>query len=95
MATIDIARAHTLPKDEARKRAEQIASTMREKFGLAWSWKGDAIHFAAGSGAAKGTTGEVRVSDSEVRVVIALPFMLSMIKGKIEQQVTENLKKAL
>jgi putative polyhydroxyalkanoate system protein len=95
MATIDVAWAHSLPKDEARKRAEQIATTMRGRFGLAWHWKGDAIQFAGESGAAKGTTGEVRIGESEVRVVIALPFLLSMLKGKIEQQVTESLKKAL
>jgi putative polyhydroxyalkanoate system protein len=95
MATINIARAHALPKDEARKRAEQIAATMREEFGLAWHWEGDALHFAGEGGAAKGTTGQVRVGDAEVRVVIDLPFMLGVLRGKIERKVAESLKAAL
>ena len=33
MATIDIRRAHTLAKDEAKKRAEELAKGMQAKLG--------------------------------------------------------------
>ncbi len=95
MSTIDIKRAHTLAKDEAKKRAEELAKTLESRFNLEWRWEGDAIRFDAPSGAAKGTKGEVSVGDSEVRVQIDLPFLLRMLKGTVEQKVQEKLQQLL
>jgi putative polyhydroxyalkanoate system protein len=95
MATIDIRRAHSLTKDEAKSRAEKLAKGMQEKFGIVWRWSGDAITFETPSGAAKGTKGEVSVSDKDVRVQIDLPFMLKMMKGTIESRVNDKLKELL
>jgi putative polyhydroxyalkanoate system protein len=91
MATIDVRRTHTLSKDEARKRAEAIATSMQQKLGIEWRWEGDRIHFEAPRGAAKGTKGTVSVSDTEVRVEIDLPFLLRVLKGKVESKVNEKL----
>ena len=68
MSTIDITHAHTLAKDEARKRAEDLARSLESRFNLRWHWDGDAIHFDAPGGAAKGTKGEVSVTDTDVHV---------------------------
>ncbi len=95
MATIDIRRAHTLAKDEAKRRAEDLAKSMDEKLGLTWRWEGDHIRFEAPSGAAKGTTGTVEVTDSVVRVQIDLPFLLRVLKGKVESKVNEKLDQVL
>ncbi len=91
MATIDVRRSHALPKDEAKKRAEQLASTMQQRFELDWRWEGDRILFDAPRGAAKGTKGSVDVGDKEVRVQIDLPFLLRMLKGTVESKVNEKL----
>ncbi len=91
MATIDITRDHTLPIEEAKKKAEELAKGMADKFGISWSWAGDTIKFEAPSGAAKGTKGEVAVTTSTVRVAIDLPFMLRVMKGTIESKVQEKL----
>ncbi len=95
MATIDIVRAHALPKDEAKKRAEEFAKGMQSKFELQWQWVGDAIRFDAPKGTAKGTKGEVSVTDTQVRVQIDLPFMLRVMKGTIESKVKEKLEAIL
>jgi putative polyhydroxyalkanoate system protein len=95
MSTIDIKRAHTLTKDEAKKRAEELAKTLESRFNLEWRWEGDAIRFDAPTGAAKGTKGEVSVSDNEVRVQIDLPFLLRMLKGTVEAKVQEKLQQLL
>jgi putative polyhydroxyalkanoate system protein len=95
MATIDIRRSHALTKDEAKKRAEDLANGMQAKLDLQWRWEGDHIRFEAPSGAAKGTTGTVEVSDSSVRVQIDLPFLLRVLKGKIESKVNEKLDQVL
>ncbi len=95
MATIDIKRSHTLPIEEAKKRAEELARGMETKFDMVWQWDGDIIRFNAPKGTAKGTKGEVSVTTSEVRVQIDLPFMLRVMKGTIEQKVQEKLEKVL
>lgn len=91
MATIDITRAHTLPLDDAKKKAEELAKGMADKFGIEWKWEGNTIRFDAPSGAAKGTKGEVAVTEKDVRVAIDLPFMLRVMKGTIEGKVKEKL----
>ena len=91
MATIDIKRAHTLPLDDAKKKAEELAQGMESKFGIVWKWDGNTIRFDAPSGAAKGTKGEVAVTEKYVRVAIDLPFMLRVMKGTIEAKVNEKL----
>jgi putative polyhydroxyalkanoate system protein len=95
MSTIDVRRAHALPKEEARKRAEDLANSMKQKFELDWHWDGDRIAFDAPHGVAKGTKGTVEVGDKEVRVQIDLPFLLRMLKGTIESKVNDKLNQLL
>jgi putative polyhydroxyalkanoate system protein len=95
MSTIDVRRSHALPRDEARKRAEELAKAMQAKFDLEWRWDGDRILFDAPRGAAKGTKGSVDVGEKDVRVQIDLPFLLRMIKGTVESKVNEKLNQLL
>lgn len=95
MATIDVARSHSLPKEEARARAETFAKSMQQKLDLEWRWEGDRILFEAPRGAAKGSKGSVEVTDKEVRVQIDLPILLRMLKPVVESKVNEKLNKLL
>ncbi len=91
MATIDMEKKHTLGKEIARKRAEELADKMKEKIGIEWAWTGDVIHFEAKSGAAKGAKGTVSVTDTSLRVLVDLPFMLRPLKGMVEGKIKEKL----
>ncbi|MCA9584033.1 MAG: polyhydroxyalkanoic acid system family protein [Myxococcales bacterium] len=91
MATIELSRSHSLSIDDAKAKAEELAKGMEGKLGISWKWDGNTIRFDAPSGAAKGTKGEVRVSDKQVQVSIDLPFMLRVMKGTIEDKVKEKL----
>jgi len=91
MATIELRRSHSLPIEEARKRAEDLARSLEGKLGLEWRWEGDRLVFEAPRGAAKGTRGAVGVAVNEISVEIDLPFVLRMLKGKIESRVKEKL----
>jgi putative polyhydroxyalkanoate system protein len=95
MATIDVHRTHTLSKDEARRRAEDLAKAMQQKLDLEWRWEGDRILFEAPRGAAKGTKGSVQVTEKDVRVQIDLPLLLRMLKGTVESKVNEKLSQFL
>lgn len=92
MATIDITQTHKLSLDEAKAKTEEFAKSMEARFGLAWKWDGDRVVFDAPSGAAKGTKGEVAVTQNNVRIALDLPFMLRMLKGTIEDKIKERLK---
>jgi putative polyhydroxyalkanoate system protein len=91
MATIDLSKSHSLPLEDARSRAEEIAKSMESKIGIQWKWDGNTIRFEAPSGAAKGTKGELTVSASDVKIAIDLPFMLRVMKGTIEDKIKEKL----
>lgn len=95
MATIDIRRQHTLSKEDAKKRAEELARGMEQKLGIRWKWAGDNIEFDAPSGTAKGATGKVSVDGAAVRVEIDLPFLLRPMKGMVESKVVEKLESLL
>jgi putative polyhydroxyalkanoate system protein len=95
MATIDVSRSHSLPKEEAKKRAESLAQSMQQKLDLDWRWDGDRILFDASRGPAKGTKGTVDVGDTAVRVQIDLPLLLRMMKGTVESKVSEKLAQLL
>ncbi len=95
MATIDIKRAHTLSIEAAKGKAEELAKSMETKLGLKWSWVGNDIKFEAPSGVAKGTKGNLFVTDKEVRVTVDLPFMLRVMKGSIEDKINEKLNQLL
>jgi putative polyhydroxyalkanoate system protein len=95
MATIDLRQPHTLSIDDAKKRAEELASSMGQKLGIDWHWERDRIIFAAPRGAARGTRGSVDVTGSEVRVQIELPLLLRMMKSTVEAKVAENLTRIL
>ena len=95
MATIDISKAHSLPLEEAKKKAEELAKGMQSRLGLDYTWQGDTIHFNAPGGTAKGTKGEVAVTDKTVRVTVDLPFLLRVMKGTIEEKINDQLKKIL
>jgi len=91
MATIDVNRQHTLDKEDAKRRAEELVRGMETKLGIRWRWDGDRIRFDAPSGAAKGATGTVSVDPSRIHVEVDLPFLLRAIKGTIEAKINQKL----
>ena len=91
MSTLDVTRPHSLPISIARSKAEGIAKHFETKLGVRWAWDHDVLRFESAEGMAKGVKGEVSVSPTQVRVQIALPFLLRMMQGTIEGKVHEKL----
>lgn len=89
MATIDISRSHTLGKEEAKKRADQVLERMKSSQGIRGVWNGDTFDIQA---PAKGT---FAVTETNVRIQIDLPFILRPLKGKIESKINEELERSL
>lgn len=88
MATIEITKAHSLSVDEAKRRAEQVLEKLKSK-GIQGTWSGNTFTIT------KPATGTMVVSASDLRIAIDLPFMLRPLKGKIEQEINNELNTAL
>jgi len=88
MATIDITRAHTLGKEEARKRANQVLDKLKSD-GIQGTWNGDVFNIT------KPATGTFTVTDTNVRVAVDLPLLLRPLKGKIEERINGELARSL
>jgi putative polyhydroxyalkanoate system protein len=91
MSTIDIRHAHALPKEEARRLAEDLVRSMKHGADFDLRWQDDRLLFTAARGITKGTRGAIDVGEKEVRVEIDLPFHLRMVKSMMEGKVNEKL----
>lgn len=89
MATIDITRNHTLGKEEARRRANDVLEKMKNSIGVKGSWNGDTFHIEA---PAKGT---FKITDTSVHIEIDLPLMLRPLRSTIESKIHNELDRSL
>jgi putative polyhydroxyalkanoate system protein len=91
MSTIDVRHAHALPKDEAKRLAEELVRSMKHGADFDLRWEGDRIIFTAARGITKGTHGTIDVSEKDVRVQIDLPLHLRIVKTMMEAKVNDKL----
>jgi putative polyhydroxyalkanoate system protein len=91
MSTIDVRHAHALPKEDAKKLAEDLVRSMRHGADFEVRWEDDRLVFRAERGITKGTHGTIDVGEKDVRVQIELPIYLRMVKTMMESKVNEKL----
>jgi putative polyhydroxyalkanoate system protein len=87
MASIDIKRKHSKPLKDAKKSVERVAKHIAEKFDVEYDWSGNTLNFNR-----SGVDGKIAVTEKQVHVVANLSFMLSMIKGPVEQEIHRYLE---
>lgn len=86
MATISIERTHELAHQDAMAAARKIAGDLQRRFALACKWEGDSATFER-----PGLSGNLRVGKSTLRLNVELSFLLSPMKGPIEQAIRKEL----
>jgi putative polyhydroxyalkanoate system protein len=86
MSDIDIRHKHSLPLPKARKAVEEIAKKLATKFDMDYGWDGDNLHFNR-----SGVEGHIHLSDKQVRVTAQLGFLLSALKGTVEDEIRKVL----
>jgi putative polyhydroxyalkanoic acid system protein len=90
MAKITVERPHSLGREQAREKAEQLVEKLAYRYGLAHEWVGDTVKLEG-----KGAKGKVEVEDELIRINIDLNFILSTMSGSIKSEVERVLDKAL
>ncbi|HET8765504.1 MAG TPA: polyhydroxyalkanoic acid system family protein [Rhodanobacter sp.] len=86
MPTIAIHRPHRLPLARARVVVDEVATRMREKFGLAGDWQGDTLHFSR-----PGVNGSIAISAEAIDVRAELGLLLAPLKGVVEAEIRHKL----
>ncbi len=90
MATISIARKHSLTHKKARDVAERIAKDLKKRFDLDYAWDGEHIDFER-----PGLTGRMQVGRDRILLDVHLGLLLGMLKPTIEREIHAQLDKLL
>jgi putative polyhydroxyalkanoate system protein len=86
MSSIDIRHPHSLPSTKARKAVQEVADKLDTRFGMQSRWEGDVLHFTR-----SGVDGHIALEPNELHVTAKLGFLLSAMKGSIEQEIRRVL----
>ena len=87
MSHIDIRHPPALPTAKARKAVQEVADKLDARFGMSSRWEGDTLHFSR-----SGVDGHIALEPQELHVTAKLGFLLSAMKGPIEQEIRRVLE---
>ena len=86
MPTIAIKRHHKLDPKRAKAAAHKVIKDLTARYQLACSWDGDDVSFER-----PGVSGSMHVGKSEVHLDVQLSFLMTPLKGSIEQAIHKEL----
>ena len=86
MADIELRRVHGLGLAKAREAADRMAEHLARKFDLKGTWQGNVLRFER-----PGVTGSLALTDSDLKLSVALGFLLKAMKGSIQKAVEHEL----
>ena len=86
MSRIDIHHPHSLTAAKARKAVQEVADKLDARFGMQSRWEGDTLHFTR-----SGVDGHIALAPNELHFTAQLGFLLSAMKGSIEQEIRRVL----
>ena len=88
MADIELHRVHNLGLTAARAAADRMADELGRKFDLKGNWDGNVLKFER-----PGVTGSLAVTDKDLKLSVALGFLLKAMKGSIQSAIEQELDK--
>ena len=88
MSKIHLRREHDLPPQVARTKVERVADVLARKFDAECTWKGDVLSVDHPS-----VSGKVTVGKNDVVVEARLGFLVSMFRGRIDEELARILDK--
>ncbi len=90
MARIIVERTHSLGREAAREKAEQLAAKLAAGYGVRYEWQGDVMEIQR-----SGADGRIEVEEDRVRVLLNLGLLLSAMGSSVQAQIERALDKAL
>lgn len=94
MSKMDLTIPHSLPKNVAIERIKQALAQVKIQYKnqfekLEESWQDNVLHFDL-TAQGKNIKGTLTVENSEMKFAGEVPFMMSMMKGKIQKMINEK-----
>ena len=89
MAKIKLEKNHSKPVADVKAGITAMMEKMKQ-MGVEADWKGDSLHLAG-----SGVKGVVEVTAGKVTVNLDLGLPASLMKGKIEEKISQGLDKQL
>jgi putative polyhydroxyalkanoate system protein len=85
MATIEINKAFTMPRDKLREQLDGLAEQLGQELQLNCEWlTDDCLKFSR-----SGANGQVNIGDDEIDLTITLGIIMEFFRGKIEREILE------
>jgi putative polyhydroxyalkanoate system protein len=91
MPKISITRPHSLSPAVIKQRINDLGEKLQSKYQAKTSWDGEKAMNVKGPG----VEGKLTISDNKVDVNLDLGFLLSPMKGKIEEAITKELDRVV
>ena len=88
MAGFTVSKPHTMPLEEVRAAAEQLAKELRKQHGLRYRWQGDTATFNR-----TGIDGLLSIDDNRISLKVKLGFLAAAFERPLRQAVTDYLDK--
>jgi len=86
MSKIHFKKEHSLSKEEARQRVEEIAKGLKKEYKIDYEWQDDRLLFRR-----KGAAGYLYLGDGLIELNIKLGMTLAPLKSKIEKTIRTNV----
>lgn len=86
MAGFRITKAYTMPKEEVREAAEQLADSLAKEHGVRSRWEGDRVKIKGA-----GVDGMMSFHDGLIDVSVKLGLLTSMFEGVLRREVENFL----
>ncbi len=85
-----IRRNHQLGIEEAKSRANEIASHLEQQFSLKSNWVGDRLMVRG-----NGVDGHLAVAEESIELVVRLGFSLKLMEGPIRRAIESTIDEHL
>jgi putative polyhydroxyalkanoate system protein len=89
MAKLSISRNHSLPPAVIKQRIVELGEKLQSKYQAKTSWEGDSTMNVKGPG----VEGKLTITASKVDVDLSLGLLVSAMKGKIQEALTQELER--
>jgi putative polyhydroxyalkanoate system protein len=90
MATIKLSFPFTMPAKDVKKILEQLGKQLGGEYSAAIAWQGNVFSFQR-----SGIDGTITLGEHELKVNIQLGMMTSMLKSRIEKEISHYCKEHL
>ena len=90
MSHIDIRHPHSRSDEQARRIVEGIVEQLQQRYGVDGDWDGDAMVLSG-----PGLHGLIQLAPGQVQVSAELGFLLSALRGLVEDEIRRVLGERL